>query len=128
MNEILDKAYNTVNAAILERGEINTDDVPPELLAYLREGLRDVDAEYVSDGNFPHPLPEFIGGLLVDEDRIYFEDYVDIRLPSEDFDAGDIPEVEYEDDPMLDTGPLSTRRKVRLDAMLKNFFGEKGSE
>ena len=128
MEELLLKTYRTVEAALLDKGRITTEDVPPELLAYLREGVRlNPGAERVEQGVFPFPLPSFLQGLEVSEDRLglAYSDYVSIDLPQEDFDGGNIVEFEYSDDPFVDTGIMSTRRHTRLKEGLKNIFSQK---
>lgn len=119
----MQKAYNTVDEAFLDNGKLMTQDVPPELLAYLREGLRGVDTGYVSDGKFPFPLPKFLEALEVQGNVLSYADLVRIEVPAEDFDAGDIPEIEYESDPFLDVGPMSSRRYNRLKEEMNNIFG-----
>lgn len=128
MEELLLRTYRTVEAALLDKGRITTEDVPPELLAYLREGVRlNPGAERVEQGVFPFPLPSFLQGLEVSEDRLglSYSDYVRIDLPQEDFDGGNIVEFEYSDDPFVDTGIMSTRRHTRLKEGLKNIFSQK---
>ena len=128
MEELLLKTYRTVEAALLDKGRITTEDVPPELLAYLREGIRlNPGAQRVEQGIFPFPLPSFLQGLEVSEDGLglAYSDYVTIDLPQEDFDGGDIVEFEYSDDPFVDTGIMSTRRYKRLKEGLKNIFSKK---
>jgi hypothetical protein len=123
MSELMQKAYNTIDEAFLDNGRLMTQDVPPELLAYLREGLRNVESGFVSDGNFPFPLPKFLESLEVQDNVLSYGDLVRIEVPAEDFDAGDIPEIEYESDPFLDVGPMSSRRYNRLKEEMNNIFG-----
>ena len=128
MEDLLTRSYRTVEAALLDKGRITTEDVPPELLAYLREGLRlNPGAERAEQGVFPFPLPSFLQGLEVSEDGLglAYSDYVTIDLPQEDFDGGNIVEFEYSDDPFVDTGIMSTRRHKRLQDGLKNIFSRK---
>jgi len=122
MSELIQKAINTVESAYLQKGNISTEDVPPELLAYLREGLKDSNAEFVGDGNFPSPLPDFFKAWRVEGNRLLGGDFIDITLPESDEDVGDIPEIEYSESNMLDAGPLSTRRKQRLEEELAKIF------
>lgn len=123
MSELMQKAYNTVDEAFLDNGKLLTKDVPPELLAYLREGLRNVESGFVSDGKFPFPLPKFLESLEVRDNVLSYGDFVRIEVPDMVFDAGDIPEIEYESDPFLDVGPMSSRRYKRLADELDNIFG-----
>lgn len=122
-SELIEKAVNAVESAYLQKGEIFTEDVPPELLAYMRECIKGSDAEFVGDANCPVELPEFFNAWRVQGDRIFAGDFVDIRLPESDVDVGDIPEIEYSESNMLDAGPLSTRRKKRLDEEFIKIFG-----
>lgn len=122
-SELLNKAYNTVDLAVADQGYLNNNNVPPELVAYLRRGLAEnPDAVFVKDGNFPIPLPEYFDNARFDGSRIVFDDLIDIEIPLEDYNAGDIPEIEYEDNPLLEVGPLTNRRKIRLDAELDRIY------
>lgn len=124
MSELINRAIQTAELAFLVKGSIETEDLSPELIAYLQQGLAGKGAEYVSDGDFPIPLPAFLADSPIENGRIVFEDLVFIELPTEELeDVGNIPEIEYSDDPLLDNGPLSTRRKERLDADLDDIYG-----
>ena len=126
MSNLLNKAYNTVDLAVADEGRLTNNNVPPELVAYLRRGLADnPDAVFVKDGNFPIPLPEYFDNARFDGSRVVFDDLIDIEIPLEDYNAGDIPEIEYEDNPLLEVAPLTNRRKMRLDTELDRiYFGE----
>jgi len=116
VSNLLNKAYNTIDYALMEKGKVTNDDAPPELITYLREGF--------NRGSFPHPLPEYFNNAVVQDGRVVVADIIDIELPPTDFDAGDIPEIEYDDDPFLQVGPYSTRRKARMENELAVLYGE----
>ena len=126
VSNLLNKAYNTIDYALMEKGKVTNDDVPPEFVAYLRKGLEsNADATFVREGNFPFPLPEYFDSAKVEGSRVVFDDIIDIDIPLEDYNAGDIPEIEYEDNPLLEVGPLTNRRKQRLDEELARiYFGD----
>ena len=116
VSNLLNKAYNTIDYALMEKGKVTNDDAPPELITYLREGF--------NRGSFPHPLPEYFNNAVVQDGRVVVADIIDIEIPPTDFDAGDIPEIEYDDDPFLQVGPYSTRRKARMENELAVLYGE----
>jgi hypothetical protein len=127
MSELMNKAYNTADVALMENGRLTQDDIPYELLRYISEGMRlQVGSEFLRDGLFPFPLPEYFNNAKLDGNRVVYEDIIDIELLESDADAGDIPEIEYEDDPFLEAGAVSTRRRERLEGELKNIFSQKG--
>jgi len=116
VKNLLNKAYNTIDYALMEKGKVTNDDAPPELITYLREGF--------NRGSFPHPLPEYFNSAVVEDGRVVVADIIDIEIPPTDFDAGDIPEVEYDDNPFLEVGPYSTRRKARMENELAVLYGK----
>jgi len=126
VSDLLNKAFNTVDVALMEKGKITNDDVPPELITYLRMGLLtrlyDDSRFRVGQGFFPVPLPDYFEDARVQNGRITIPGMIDLEIPREDFDAGDIPEVEYEDNPFLDVGPYSTRRKLRAEEEFKSIY------
>jgi len=125
MSDLFKRGFNTVTEAFLDNGQLVTSDVPPEVLSFLRTAMSaSPDAETLGDINFPFPIPEFLevvevrpGGVLRYSDNIY------IQIPEQDFDAGNIPEVEYSDSPFLDVGPMSTRRYERLKEEMGKLYG-----
>ena len=127
MNELMNKAYNTADVALMEEGRLTQDNIPYELLRYIDKGCSLVPgAERISDCIFPLPLPEYFNNAKIQGNRIVYEDIIDIELLESNADAGDIPEIEYEDDPFLEVGAVSTRRRERLEEELENIFSQNG--
>lgn len=125
----MQKGFNTLDRTFLETGKLKTDDVPPEVLYYFSEACRLAPhAERLGDCFFPFPLPEFLDPVEVRGKNLRFEDSVNIRIPDEFVDVGDIPEIEYSDDPFLQTGPLSTRRYTRMKEEVEKIYKDFGAE
>ena len=128
MSDLIQRAYNTAEQSLIKNGKLTNAEAPPELLAYLREGMRDYPgAKYLKGGKFPYDLPKFMEQIEVRygediEMSLHYKDFVNLTIPTFDDDMGNIPEVEYSDNPLLDAGPLSSRRYRRLQDELKNLF------
>ena len=125
MSETIQKGFNTVDRAFVENGQLTTEDIPQEILYYWVTGLRlKPDAEFLGDGVFPLPIPEFLEALEVRGNTLRYSDNVFIRLPDTFEDVGNIPEIEYSDDPFLQVGPLSTRRYERMKEEVGKIYGD----
>ena len=125
----MQKGFNTVDRAFVDNGQLTTSDIPLEVLYYWSEGLRlKPSAEFLGDGFFPFPIPEFLEALEVRGNTLRYSDNVFIRLPDTFEDVGNIPEIEYSDDPFLQVGPLSTRRYERMKEEVGKIYKDFGAE